>query len=107
MKHRSPAAPLLLPFITFGIYTLVWLVKTKNEMNTLGAQIPTAWWLIVPFGNIWWLWKYSVGVEVVTRQRMNRWLAFLLSFLLGIIGHALVQGAFNDIQPQMAPVAAR
>jgi len=106
MKHRSPAAPLLLPLVTFGIYTLVWLVKTKDEMKSLGAQIPTAWWLIVPFGNIWWLWKYAVGVELVTRGRMPRWAGFMLCFLLTIIGHAIVQDAFNNIPPQAARATA-
>jgi hypothetical protein len=42
MKQRNVAAVLFLSIITFGIYTIVWFVKTKNEMNKLGAQIPTA-----------------------------------------------------------------
>lgn len=46
-------AVLLLPLITFGIYQIVWYVKTKNEMNQLGATIPTAWLVIVPIVNIW------------------------------------------------------
>ena len=95
MKHRSPAAPLLLPLITFGIYSIVWYVKTKNEMNQLGATIPTAWLIIVPIASIWWLWKYSVGVEQVTNSGMSRHAAFWLIFLLGPIGEVFVQSAFN------------
>ncbi len=53
MKNRSPIAVFLLPMFTFGIYGLVWLVKTKNEMNSLGAKIPTAWLLIIPFVNLY------------------------------------------------------
>ena len=30
MKHRSPAAVLLLPFVTFGIYAWVWQVKSNT-----------------------------------------------------------------------------
>jgi hypothetical protein len=53
MKKRSPIAVLFLPIITFGIYVLVWYVKTKDEMNTLGASLPTAWLLIIPLANIY------------------------------------------------------
>jgi hypothetical protein len=97
MKLRSPAAPLLLPFVTFGIYTLVWYVKTKNEMNQSNTQtqIPTAWLIIVPFVNIWWLWRYAVGVEEFTKGRMSTVAAFLLTFLLTAIGGAIVQSKFN------------
>jgi len=52
--------------VTLGIYGLVWYVKTKEEMNAKGAEIPSAWLLIVPIANIIWMWKYSVGVEKLT-----------------------------------------
>ncbi len=56
MQQRSPFLVFLLSLITFGIYGIVWYVKTKNEMNARGAQIPTAWLLIIPIVNIYWLW---------------------------------------------------
>ena len=96
MKHRSPVAPLLLPLVTFGIYSVVWFVKTKNELNESGTRIPTAWLLIVPIGNIVWLWKYAVGVERFTKGQMGRHGAFWLMLLLGLIGHAIVQNSFNN-----------
>ncbi|QIK61929.1 DUF4234 domain-containing protein [Leucobacter viscericola] len=97
MKLRSPAAPLLLPFVTFGIYTLVWYVKTKGEMNASNTQtrVPTAWFFIIPFVNIWWLWRYATAVEEFTKGRMGKVGAFLLIFLLGVIGDAIVQSKFN------------
>lgn len=107
MKIRSIAAPLLLPLITFGIYALVWSVKTKNEMNRSGTSIPTAWLLIVPIANFIWLWKYSVGVEAFTRQGLGRHAAFWLLLLLGPIGSAIVQNKFNrtiEAAPSAAPV---
>ncbi len=95
MKHRSPAAPLLLPIITFGIYALVWQVRTKNEMNRAGAAIPSAWLLIVPIASIIWIWKYALGVEKFTGRAMGRNAAFWLLFLLGGIGAAVIQNQFN------------
>lgn len=96
MKHRNPIAVALLPFVTLGIYGIYWEVKTKGEMVALGADIPTAWLLIVPFVNIWWLWKYSQGVEKVTGGKLSGVLAFILLWLLGSIGAAIVQDSFNN-----------
>ena len=33
MNRRNPAAVLFLMSFTLGEYSLVWFVKTKNEMN--------------------------------------------------------------------------
>ncbi len=106
MKNRSPVAVLLLPFVTFGIYSLYWSVKTKGEMNALGSKIPTAWLIIVPLVNIWWMWKYSEGVEEVTKGKMSAVLAFILQFLLGCIGQAIIQDSFNKLGSDPMPVAS-
>ncbi len=104
MQQRNPAAVFFLTLITFGIYGIVWLVKTKNELNRLGATIPTAWLIIVPFVSIYWLWKYSEGVEKVTVGQTSGVLAFVLLFLLGLIGMAIVQNEFNKLSG--APITA-
>ena len=110
MKQRSPIAVFLLPFITFGIYSLYWMVKTKGEMNEKGSKIPTAWLIIVPFVNIWWMWKYGEGVEKVTNEKLSGVLAFILLLLLGSIGQAVIQNSFNAIiavvpsAPTSAPI---
>jgi hypothetical protein len=95
MNKRSVAAVILLPIVTFGIYAIVWMVKTKNEMNALGAKIPTAWFIIVPIANIWWMWKYSEGVGQVTKEKLSGVIAFILLFLLGMIGMGIIQNEFN------------
>jgi hypothetical protein len=100
MNRRSVVAVLLLPLITFGIYGLVWFVKTKNEMKNQGADIPTAWLLIVPLANIWWMWKYSGGVEKVTGAKTSQAIAFILLFLLGSIGAAILQDSYNKLADQ-------
>ena len=97
MQHRDPIMVILLSVITFGIYYLVWLVTTKNQMNTKGAQIPTAWLLIIPLVNIWWYWRFCEGVELVTNKGMQTVIAFLLLWLLGIIGIAIIQNELNKV----------
>lgn len=114
MKKRSLFAVFILPFVTFGIYGIVWAVKTKDEMNRLGAKIPTAWLLIVPFANFYWYYKYSEGVEQITNHKMSTVLVFLLELFLGVIGNTILQSEFNKLadiaQPMVAnptmPVAA-
>lgn len=104
MQKRSVVAVLLLPFVTFGIYALVWLVKTKREMVREGADIPTSWLIIVPIVSIYWQWKWCGGVEHFTRGRMSQAVAFLLMFFLGMIGAAIIQDSFNkEIDARMMP----
>src|SRR5688572_25425852 len=95
MQNRNPIAVALLPFVTLGIYAIYWEVKTKGEMNQLGTQIPTAWLIIVPLVNIWWMWKYCEGVEQVTKGKMQGIVAFVLLWFLGPIGAAIIQDSFN------------
>lgn len=96
MKNRNPIAVAVLTLVTLGIYGIYWAVSTKGEMNKLGAEIPTAWLIIVPLVNIWWLWKYSEGVEKVTGGKLSGVLAFILLLVLDLIGAAIVQDSFNN-----------
>ena len=97
MRHRNPMMVVLLSIITLGIYSLVWYVTTKNEMNTKGANIPTAWLLVIPFVDYFWLWKFSEGVEVVTSKKMGAGVAFCLQFFLSVIGMAIIQDKLNQV----------
>jgi hypothetical protein len=102
MTKRSVVGVILLTLVTFGIYNIIWFVKTKNEMNRVGADIPTGWLLIVPIANIWWMWKWAGGVELVTRGRQSQAIAFILVFLLSVIGMAIVQVELNNAVDQGA-----
>jgi len=97
MQNRNPIVVALLAIVTLGIYAIYWLVKTKGEMVEKGAEIPTAWLLIVPIANIYWLWKYCEGVEKVTNGKLSGVVAFLVFFVLSIIGMAIIQNTFNSV----------
>lgn len=97
MRQRSILKMILLSIITFGIYSLYWSVSTKNEMNRLGANVPTAWLLIVPFVSIYWYWKYSEAVEQVTGGKVSTPLAFVIELLLNFIGDIIIQSEFNKL----------
>ena len=71
VKHRNVFLVYLFSIITFGIYAIYWSVSTKNEINTLGAQIPTAWLIIVPIANIYWAYKYCEGFAQNVKNRQE------------------------------------
>lgn len=114
MKNRSPIVVFLLLMVTFGIYGIYWSVSTKNELNNKGAGIPTAWLLIVPVVNFYWMWKYAEGAAKVSNGSMTTEMTFVLFVLLGYVGMAIIQNEFNKLtvtpvttQPNVAtPVAS-
>ena len=110
MIKRSPAAVVIFSILTCFIYAVVWFVKTKNEMNRMGAWIPTAWLLVVPFANLYWLWQWAAGVQRVTGGKQSQGNVFLLIWLLSLvgmpwIGMAIVQSELNDASDRRLPVA--
>ena len=58
IQKRNLLVVYLLGFITLGIYFLYWYYATKEEMNEMGADIPTAILLIIPIANLYFLYKY-------------------------------------------------
>jgi hypothetical protein len=68
IKKRNPALVIIFSIITLGIYFIYWLVQVKKEMNSLGANIPTAWFIIVPIGNMYLLYKYCEGFSQYVKK---------------------------------------
>jgi len=103
MMKRSTVLVAIYTLITAGLYELYWLVKTKREMVEEGAVIPTSWLLIVPFANIYWMWKWAEGVAHVT-HRQSALTIFLLLVVPGVVfpvvgpplSAALLQSMLND-----------
>ena len=104
IKRRSVLAVYLLSIITFGIYAIYWMVQTKKEMNSLGATIPTAWLIIIPIANIFWMYKYCEAFAIYVKKDNNTIMWFIVYVLIGIIIPAIVQSELNKLAP--APVAA-
>lgn len=71
----------------------------KNKTNFAPVLILTAVFIILAiilfFLSAYWLYRYSQAVDSYTNGRMSTALAFLVLFLVHIIGVALVQDAFN------------
>jgi len=97
VKKRNIVLVYLLTIITFGIYGIYWMVSTKNEMNSLGAKIPTAWLIIIPIANLFWIYKYCEGFAGTVKKDNNSLLWFILYILVGIIMPAIVQSELNKL----------
>jgi len=87
----------LFSIITLGIYAIYWSVQTKEDINSKGAGIPTAWLIIVPIANIYWLYKYCEGFATKIKKDNNTLLWFIVGFLVGIILPAIVQSELNKL----------
>ncbi|MCX8178526.1 MAG: DUF4234 domain-containing protein [Candidatus Aenigmarchaeota archaeon] len=95
MKKRNIFLLYLFGILTFGIYFIYWIVATKNEINSLGAKIPTAWLIIVPIANLYWIYKYCEGFSKYVKKDNNPALWFVVFVLVGIVMPAIVQSELN------------
>ena len=97
VTHRSPLTVFILSVVTLGIYAIVWLVKTRGELNTQGAEIPTTWLVLIPFVGFWWLWKFSEGAARVSGGSAGAYFAVLF-ILSPAIGGPFIQSDLNKVQ---------
>ena len=111
MENRSPVSVFFLGIFTATLYHLMWLAKTKGEMNARGADIPTAWMLLFILPAPIWVWKYCQGVAKVTNGGTSAVMALLLFPFAGPFGPSILQSQFNKVgvaaaAPTEAPAAA-
>ncbi|MBI5360193.1 MAG: DUF4234 domain-containing protein [Planctomycetes bacterium] len=97
IKKRNPALVIIFFFITFGVYGIYWIVKTKDEINGLGASIPTAWLLIVPIANIYFMYKYMEGFAVNVKKDNNTLMWFIVYILVSPVAVIIVQLELNKL----------
>lgn len=97
VKHRNIVLVYLFIIITFGIYGIYWTISTKNEINGLGAKIPTGWLLIVPIANVYWMYKYCEGFAQNVKKDNNTLLWFIVYLLANIVMPAIVQSELNKL----------
>ena len=97
IKRRNPALVIIFTIITFGIYEIYWFVKTKNEINSLGAEIPTAWLLIIPIANLYWEYKYAEGFSKYVEKDDNAILWFLLLLFVAPVAMIIFQVELNKL----------
>jgi hypothetical protein len=115
-KIRSPWAPALLPFVTFGIYALVWYYRVNREMCDLGRAhgtkelgespgtsllaVTLGWLIIVPavVSTI----RTAERIQAAQRltgvdRRLNGWLALVMIIVLPPVFYAYEQSELNKV----------
>jgi len=95
-KERNILFVYILTFVTLGIYFLYWMYKTKNELNELGANIPSFILYFIPIVNIFWLYRYTKGWVYVTKKE-DAIVYFILFWFVSIVMPYLVQKSLNEI----------
>jgi hypothetical protein len=123
-KIRNPLAPALLPFVTFGIYTLVWYYRINKELATMGRARNTeelgtspltslmavmfGWLILVPpFISFYNTWKRANAAERLTGQTgMEPGLGLVLVIFIAPVAHYILQRDLNGVlQAQAGGVA--
>lgn len=97
ITHRSPVTIVILSIVTLGIYAIYWIVKTKREINGLGGKIPTAWLIIIPLANIYFIYRYSEDFSILVKKDNSPILWFLLWMVIGPVAMILMQIEFNKL----------
>ena len=106
IRPRNPVVCILLCIVTFGLYGIYWAVKTKDEINSLGARIPTAWLMIVPIVNLYFIYKYAEGFAIYVKKDNNTILWFLLYIVIAPVAAILVQLELNKLAGLIPGAAA-
>jgi Domain of unknown function (DUF4234) len=114
VKVRSPWAVALLPFVTFGIYHLVWWYRINRELRDYGrakgydlGQNPTNSVLALFPGGIIIVpalvtyWRGTKRVQAASRlagkEPLNGWIALILYLLLAAGFWAYLQVSLNEV----------
>ncbi len=114
VKLRSPWAAALLPFITLGIYHLVWWFRINKELRDYGkakgydlGQNPTnsllalfpGGLIIVPALITYWrgFQRVQGASRVAQKEPPSGWVGIILYFVISPAMWAYVQMSLNDV----------
>lgn len=98
ITYRSLIHMFIMTFITCGFYLLYWNVTTKNDLNRLGAEIPTAWLMIIPLANFYFWYKYAQAFAYYIKQSdqaETTIVYFVIIIFLPVISKFILQNDFN------------
>ena len=115
-----PVWLLMIPAIlSYGLFAIliVFGIRHHDFMNMTAATPPPRTFLYL-FGleylaslifaavYIYWFIKYGKAVNSYTNGQLNTAVTFLLLYLLGVIGMAIIQDKFNEMPNEPTPVIA-
>ena len=119
VKVRSPWAVALLPFVTFGVYHVVWWYRINKELKAYGeakgydlgqnptnsalALFPGFLIIVPPLVSYWRGTKRVQGAsKIAGREPASGWIALILYLLLSPGMFAYLQVSLNNVWEQEA-----
>jgi predicted secreted protein len=119
VKVRSPWAVALLPFVTFGVYHVVWWYKINKELKAFGeakgydlgqnptnsalALFPGFLIIVPPLVSYWRGTKRVQGAsKIAGREPASGWITLILYLLLWPAMFAYLQVSLNNVWEQEA-----
>jgi len=85
-----------LTFVLFALYIYYWFYKTKQEINSLGADIPSFILIFIPIVNFFWFYKYAQGVVKFLKKGDGPVLWFFFTLFLMPIAAYFIQKKLNS-----------
>jgi glycopeptide antibiotics resistance protein len=77
------------------------MIKSKRDLVSLGAEIPTSWLLLVPFASLYWSFKWVAGYCKLT-DNDNAVIMFIGAVLFppfALLLPYMIQSAINEHAP--------
>jgi hypothetical protein len=122
VKVRNPWAVALLPFVTFGIYHVVWWYKINKELkaygeakgydlgqnptNSLLALVPGFLIIVPPLVSYYRGTKRVQGAsKIAGREPVSGWITLILYLLISPAMFAYLQVSLNNVWEQEAEAA--
>lgn len=119
VKVRNPWAVALLPFVTFGIYHVVWWYRINKELkaygeakgfdlgqnptNSLLALVPGFLIIVPPLVSYYRGTKRVQGAsKIAGREPVSGWITLILYLLLSPVMFAYLQVSLNNVWEQEA-----
>ena len=108
---------ILLLLFTFGIWYLIWIYRTTDNLNCLSDEPPRnpatklLLCMFVPFYSIYWVYKSAQRIDRLSamagRPSDSATLCLILAIVIGIVPPILMQDKINSLAaPQGAPYGA-
>ncbi len=97
IQKRDPLVVVILSLVTLGIYGLYWVYKTKEELNSLGAKVPSFILAFIPIVNIYFFWKYCEAFTTYVKKDESPILYFLLWIIIYPVAQYIIQSELNKL----------
>lgn len=96
IRERNPIFVAILPFVTFGLYSLYWYIDTSRELHN-HVDSPNPWLLLLGLTGIGiYIYNYMYSKALSELSNASKVMIFLLLSIVPPVGMYLAQTNIND-----------